>query len=47
MLSDRALAKNTSIFRGGDSGGRPRIARTRRTDPPIWLLVWRGRPRHL
>jgi hypothetical protein len=35
MLSDRVLVKEHFDFRGGDSGGRPRIARTRRTDPPI------------
>ena len=35
MLSDRVLVKEHFDFRGGDSGGRPRIARTRRTDLPI------------
>jgi hypothetical protein len=35
MLSDRVLAKEHFEFRGGDSSGRPRIARTRRTDPAI------------
>jgi hypothetical protein len=35
MLSDRALAKEHFEFRGGDTRGRPRIARTRRTDPAI------------
>jgi len=32
MLSDRVLAKEHFDFRGGDPSGRPRIARTRRTD---------------
>ena len=35
MLSDRVLAKEHFEFRGGDTRGRPRIARTRRTDPAI------------
>jgi hypothetical protein len=35
MLSDRVLAKEHFEFRGGDPPGRPRIARTRRTDPAI------------
>jgi hypothetical protein len=35
MLSDRVLAKEHFEFRGGDTAGRPRIARTRRTDPVI------------
>lgn len=35
MLSDRVLTKEHFEFRGGASGGRPRIARTRRTDPAI------------
>ena len=35
MLSDRVLTKEHFEFRGGDSGPRPRIARTRRTDPVI------------
>ncbi len=35
MLSDRVLAKEHFEFRGGASAGRPRIARTRRTDPAI------------
>jgi hypothetical protein len=35
MLSDRVLANEHFEFRGGDSHARPRIARTRRTDPPI------------
>jgi hypothetical protein len=35
MLSDRVLGKEHFEFRGGDPAGRPRIARTRRTDPAI------------
>jgi len=35
MLSDRVLAKEHFEFRGGEAPGRPRIARTRRTDPAI------------
>ena len=35
ILSDRVLAKEHFEFRGGDPAGRPRIARTRRTDPAI------------
>jgi hypothetical protein len=35
MLSDRVLTKEHFEFRGGDSRARPRIARTRRTDPAI------------
>jgi hypothetical protein len=35
MLSDRVLAKEHFEFRGGNHGNRPRIARTRRTDPVI------------
>jgi hypothetical protein len=35
MLSDRVLATEHFEFRGGDTRGRPRIARTRRTDPAI------------
>ncbi len=35
MLSDRVLTKEHFEFRGGDTRGRPRIARTRRTDPAI------------
>ena len=35
MLSDRVLAKEHFEFRGGGTRGRPRIARTRRTDPAI------------
>ena len=35
MLSDRVLDKRHFEFRGGDRAGRPRIARTRRTDPAI------------
>ena len=35
MLSDRVLVKEHFEFRGGDPAGRPRIARTRRTDPAI------------
>jgi hypothetical protein len=35
MLSDRVLAKEHFDFRGGSFGIRPRIARTRRTDPAI------------
>jgi hypothetical protein len=32
MLSDRVLANEHFEFRGGDHRGRPRVARTRRTD---------------
>lgn len=35
MLSDRVLAKEHFEFRGGNTRSRPRIARTRRTDPTI------------
>ena len=35
MLSERVLAKEHFEFRGGDHHNRPRIARTRRTDPAI------------
>ena len=35
MLSDRVLDKGHFEFRGGNSRSRPRIARTRRTDPVI------------
>ncbi len=35
ILSDRVLAKEHFEFRGGNPSGRPRIARTRRTDPAI------------
>ena len=35
MLSDSVLAKEHFEFRGGDTGSRPQIARTRRTDPAI------------
>ena len=35
MLSERVLVKEHFEFRGGDHRNRPRIARTRRTDPPI------------
>jgi hypothetical protein len=35
MLSDRVLVKEHFEFRGGNHGNRPRIARTRRTDPVI------------
>ena len=35
MLSDRVLAKEHFEFRGGNRDSRPRIARTRRTDPVI------------
>ena len=35
MLSERVLAKEHFEFRGGNHGSRPRIARTRRTDPAI------------
>jgi hypothetical protein len=34
-LSDRVLAREHFEFRGGNAGGTPRIARTRRTDPAI------------
>jgi hypothetical protein len=33
MLSERLLAREHFEFRGGNTCGRPRIARTRRTDP--------------
>jgi len=35
MLSDRVLAQEHFDFRGGDFGSRPRIARTRRSDPAM------------
>jgi hypothetical protein len=35
MLSDRVLPEEHFQFRGGDPSGRPRIARTRRTDPAM------------
>jgi hypothetical protein len=35
MLSDRVLADDHFDFRGGEPPGRPRIARTRGTDPAI------------
>ncbi len=35
MLSDRVLASEHFEFRGGEPDYRPRIARTRRTDPAI------------
>jgi hypothetical protein len=35
MLSGRVLPVEHFEFRGGDSTGRPRIARTRRSDPAI------------
>ena len=35
MLSERVLAKQHFEFRGGHTDSRPRIARTRRTDPLI------------
>ena len=35
MLSDRVLANEHFEFLGGAAAGRPRIARTRRTDPAI------------
>jgi hypothetical protein len=35
MLSERVLAKEHFESRGGDPARRPRIARTRRTDPAI------------
>ena len=35
MLSDRVLNKGHFEFRGGRRESRPRIARTRRTDPVI------------
>lgn len=35
MLSERVLAKEHFEFRGGDRSNRPRIARTRCTDPAI------------
>jgi hypothetical protein len=34
-LSGRVLPGDHFEFRGGDPPGRPRIARTRRSDPPI------------
>ena len=33
MLSERVLDNEHFEFRGGEPSGRPRIARTRRTDP--------------
>lgn len=38
-LSERVLAKKNFEFRGGDHRNRPRIARTRRTDPATQLRV--------
>ena len=35
MLSERVLATNHFEFRGGGPDNRPRIARTRRTDPAM------------
>ncbi len=35
MLSERVLANEHFEFRGGDRENRPRIARTRRSDPAI------------
>ena len=35
MLSDRLLTKEHFEFRGSHPGDRPRIARTRRTDPLV------------
>jgi hypothetical protein len=35
MLSERVLAQEHFEFRGGHQPNRPRIARTRRTDPAI------------
>ncbi len=35
MLSERVPAQEHFEFRSGNTGGRPRIARTRRTDPVI------------
>ncbi len=35
MLGDRVLAKEHFEFRGGNRDNRPRIARTRRSDPAI------------
>jgi hypothetical protein len=35
MLSGRVLPVEHFEFRGGDSTGQPRIARTRRSDPAI------------
>jgi hypothetical protein len=35
MLSERVLAREHFEFRGGNRASRPRIARTRRTDPGI------------
>ena len=34
-LSERVLAEEHFEFRGGNAGSRPRIARTRSTDPVI------------
>jgi hypothetical protein len=34
-LGERVLANEHFEFRGGDRNSRPRIARTRRTDPAI------------
>ena len=35
MLSSRMLPEDHFDFRGGEPPGRPRIARTRRSDPAI------------
>ena len=35
MLSERVLSKEHFEFRGGISGSRPRISRTRSTDPAL------------
>jgi hypothetical protein len=35
MLSGRMLPEDHFDFRGGEPAGRPRISRTRRTDPAI------------
>ena len=35
MLSSRMLPEDHFDFRGGEPAGRPRIARTRRSDPAI------------
>jgi hypothetical protein len=35
MLSGRVFPEEHFEFRGGDAPGRPRIARTRRSDPAI------------
>jgi hypothetical protein len=35
MLSARVLPEEHFEFRGGEPAGRPRIARTRRSDPPF------------